>query len=382
MKGHIRKRGKTWAVVVELGKDAQGKRRQKWKTVHGTKKEAEAELARILHELNTGMYAEPERMLVSDYLERWLNDYARSAVSTRTYERYKAIVKGHLNPSIGHLQLAKLRPLHIQSMLSKMEKSGRKNGPGGLSKRTVLHHYRVLHTAMKQAVRWQILPYNPAAGAVPPRPENKEMKVLDEKKIAHLLAVAQGTRMHCPVLVAVTTGMRRGELLGLRWTDVDMDERVLSVRQALSKTADGLVFGEPKTARSRRSISLPLVTEAALRQHRADQAQSKLRLGSVYCDRGLVFPAEDGNPWHPATFTSSWRMLADRAKVDIRFHDLRHSHATQLLKQGIHPKVVSERLGHSTIMLTMDVYSHVLPDMQKEAADKVDEAFTTMGRKS
>ncbi len=381
MKGHVRKRGKAWAVVIELDKDPDGKRRQKWHTVQGNKKDAERELTRLLHEINTGVYADTNRMLVADYLQRWLNDYARSSVAPKTYERYADIVNKHLSPALGQFQLAKLRPLHIQAMLTDALDHGRLNGTGGLSARTVVHHHRVLHGALQQAVRWQLLPYNPSDGAVPPRAERKEMQVLDEEQTARLLAAAEGTRMYAPVLVAVTTGMRRGELLGLRWADVDLDEAVCSVQQALSTTADGLAFREPKTGKSRRSIALMPVTVKALKRHRVQQRWDKRRLDVVFDDHGLVFPAENGQPWHPDTFSVHWRKLATTAGVSIRLHDLRHSHATQLLRQGIHPKVVSERLGHSTIVLTMDVYSHVLPDMQEAAALKLDGALATARQK-
>lgn len=381
-----------------MGIDAEGKRRQKWHTVHGTKKDAEAELARLVHEVNTGAYAEPDKMLVREYLDRWLKDYARVSVAPKTYERYDQIVRLHLSPSIGHIPLLKLKPLHIQAMEAEALVSGRKRRrktladasvatprqneasepedkkkTEGLSARSVLHLHRVLRTALQQAVKWQILPRNPADAVRPPRPERKEMQALDEDGTAKLLVSAQSTRVWIPVLLAVTTGMRRGEILGLRWSDVDLDNGVLCVRQALSKTqAEGIVFREPKTAKSRRTLALMHMTVDALKEHRKRQTEERLRLGPVFEDHGLVCAKEDGRPWHPESFTSAWRILCRDTGVTVRFHDLRHTHATQLLRGGIHPKVVSERLGHSTIALTLDTYSHVLPGMQEEAAAKLD----------
>src|SRR5680860_740229 len=294
-----------------MGIDAEGKRRQKWHTVHGTKKDAEAELARLVHEVNTGAYAEPDKMLVREYLDRWLKDYARVSVAPKTYERYDQIVRLHLSPAIGHIPILKLKPLQMQA--------------------------------------------------------------LDEDGTAKLLVSAQSPRVWIPVLLAVTTGMRRGEILGLRWSDVDLDNGVLCVRQALSKTqAEGIVFREPKTAKSRRTLALMHMTVDALKEHRKWQTEERLRLGPVFEDHGLVCAKEDGRPWHPESFTSAGRILCRDTGVTVRFHDLRHTHATQLLRGGIHPKVVSERLGHSTIALTLDTYSHVLPGMQEEAAGKLD----------
>jgi integrase len=214
---------------------------------------------------------------------------------------------------------------------------------------------------------------NPADAVKPPRPERKEMQALDEDETAKLLVSSRSTRVWIPVLLAVTTGMRRGEILGLRWSDVDLDNGVLCVRQALSKTqAEGIVFREPKTAKSRRTLALLPMTVDALKEHRKLQTKERLRLGPVFEDHGLVCARENGRPWHPESFTSAWRILCRDTGVTVRFHDLRHTHATQLLRGGIHPKVVSERLGHSTIGLTLDTYSHVLPGMQEEAAAKLD----------
>ncbi|MCX8032672.1 MAG: site-specific integrase [Thermoleophilia bacterium] len=377
MKGHIRKRGKSWAVVVELGRDSSGKRRQKWFIVDGTKAEAQAELARILHEMNTGLYAEPERLTVADYLKRWLTDYAKSNCSVRTYERYEELLEGYVVPRIGHLALTKLRPLHIQEMEASLLASGRQRRlegkPEGLSARTVLHVHRVLRTALQQAVRWQLLVRNPADAVRPPRPTKPEIRVLDEAEMAVLLTAARDTRLYVPVLVALTTGLRRGELLGLRWQDVDGE--TLRVAQTLVVTEDGLVFKPPKTCKSRRAVAMPQVTVEALKEHRRLQAEERLRLGQVWQDYDLVSPALDGRPWHPATFTCSFRDLCRRAGLQLRFYDLRHSHGAALLRSGVHPKIVSERLGHSTIGLTLDTYSHLLLDMQKQVANLIDESL-------
>ena len=185
MKGHIRRRGKSsWAIVLDLGRDGAGKRHQKWHTVRGTKKDAERELARLIPEINTGHYVEPSRMLVREYLDRWLRDYAEQSVSPKTYERYDEIIRGHIVPALGSYELSKLRPLHIQSFYTDAITSGRKNGNGGLSAQTVLHFHRLLHRALGQAVRWQLLARNPAEAVEPPRPQRTEMRALEDAQIA------------------------------------------------------------------------------------------------------------------------------------------------------------------------------------------------------
>ena len=388
MKGHIRKRGKSsWAIVFDLGREPDGRRRQRWHSIKGTKRDAERELARLLHEFNTGAYVEPVRMPMSEFLERWLTDYAVHAVSAKTLERYTEIVRNHLSLSLGHHSLQKLQPLHIQGYYSDALKSGRMNGRGGLSAQTVLHHHRVLHGALKPAVRWQLLVRNSADAVEPPRPSHKEMRALDEEGTVQLLKSANGSRLYRPIFVAVTTGLRRGELLALRWSVVDLDRGILSIQKVLEQTRGGLAFKQPKTARSRRAVELAPLTINELKRHRKDQAQHRLLMGSSYANQDLVFPEPDGRPWGPNKLSSAFAALMRRTGFKgFRFHDLRHSHATQLLKQGIHPKIVSERLGHGTIAITLDTYSHVLPGLQKEAADRIDialrDAFAAENRKT
>jgi integrase len=277
-------------------------------------------------------------------------------------------------PYIGQVKLAKLSPMHIQGAYAEALKSGRKNGKGGLSSRTVLHYHRILSQALKQAVKWQILPRNPADAVEPPRPKHKEMLALDEDQTAILINHANGTALYMPILLAVTTGMRRGEVLALRWSDVDLDSGILSVTRTLEKSRyGGLNFKQPKIQKGRRTISLPALAVDALRQHRVEQAELILRLGAGWNEGGLVCMKDAGDPINPNTLTSGFASFIRKADLPkIRFHDLRHTHATHLLKAGVHPKVAQERLGHATIAVTLDLYSHVMPGMQEDAAMKVD----------
>lgn len=378
MKGHLRKRGeRSWAIVIELDRDpVTGKRRQKWHTVQGTKKKAEGELARLLNDVATGGYVEPAKMTVAEYLRKWLEDYAKPKVSAKTYERYAQIVNNGLTPILGPVILPKLSPLQIQSCYSAALASGRKDGrEGGLSAQTVLHHHRVLHEALRQAVKWQLLARNPADAVEPPRPRRMEMRALTETETVWLLDAAEGTRLYLPILLAVTTGMHRGEILALRWKDVDLAGNRLSISQSLEETRGVLRFKQPKTAKGRRMITLPPITTEALVAHHAAQAKERGLLGEGYKLFDLVLAREDGSIWKPESFTALYFNFVRRIGLKVRFHDLRHTHASQLLRAGISPKVVSERLGHSTIGITLDVYSHVLPGMQEEAATRVETAL-------
>lgn len=367
------KRGKTWTIVYYVT-DENGKRRQKWKGGFRTKKEAERELARITHALHTGTYVEPSRMTVAEYLRYWLENYAKTNVAPSTYSRYRIIVEGHLIPALGGYRLSNLQPHLIQQYYTDALQSGRRDGKGGLSKRTVLHHHRVLREALQHAVRWQMIVRNPADAVEPPRPEREERPFLDSQQVALLLQKAEGSRLYVPILLAVTTGMRRGEILALRWQDVDFDKATATVVRNLIRAEGKLEFGEPKTPRSRRTVTLPPITVEALRRHKVQQAREKLRLGPAYEDYGLVCAQTNGKPYDPREFSKAFTRLAKRAGFpNLRFHDLRHTHASLLLRGGIHPKVVSERLGHSTVSITLDTYSHVVPSLQQEAARAVDE---------
>jgi integrase len=377
MRGHIRKRSRaSWAIVIDLGRDPGGKRRQKWHTVHGTKQDAERELANLLNSIHKGDYVEPSKMTVSDYLSNWLAEYAKLNVSPKTYERYMDIISKNILPALGEYHLSKLRPLHIQSFYTDALTQGRKDGRGGLSAQTVLHFHRVLRKALQQAVKWQLLARNPTEAVEAPRPQRKEMHAVDETGTARLLHAVEGMRLYMPVLLAVMTGMRRGEILALRWQDTDLEKGKIAVRRSLEQTRDGLRFKQPKTGKGMRSIALPGIAVQTLRRHKIAQAQERLRLGPAYEDNDLVCPRLDGGPWAPDSLSTAFAGLIRRSDLPrVRFHDLRHSHATQLLRHGIHPKVVSERLGHSKVGITLDTYSHVLPGMQEEAASKVDAAL-------
>lgn len=373
-----RRHGNSWEINVNLGYDpASGKRLRLFTTVHGSRRDAEAEERRLLRERDTGSVADPHRLTVADYLAKWLQDYARPNVALKTLERYEDIVNRHLVPALGSLPLAKLKPLHIQDYYGKALQSGRLDGRGGLSPKTVLHHHRVLHLALKQAVRWQLLNRNPCDAVLAPRPLPREMHALDEVQTLTLLDGAVGTELHAPLVIAASTGLRRGELLALRWQDVDLAAATLAVRQSVVESRAGdLSFKLPKTPKSRRVVALPQMAVRILMEHHRSQLETKLAIGSAYADHNLVFPRLDGRPWSPDAFSCAFRALTRRLQLPIRLHDLRHTHATQLLRQGIHPKIVSERLGHATVAITLDTYSHVLDGMDREAADSVDRALS------
>ncbi|WP_084665658.1 site-specific integrase [Thermanaeromonas toyohensis] len=379
--GHLEKRYKSsWTIVIELDRDpVTGKRKRITKSVKGTKKEAEKEMVRMLNELERGTYVEPSGMTVGEYLLHWLEAYCKPNLAPKTLQSYSYIIHQHLIPALGHIKLDKLQPLHLQEYYSKALQSGRKDGKGGLSLRSVQYHHRILHEALGHALKWQLVHRNVAEAVEAPRYKRPDVKALSPEEVNKLLAKAKEINHpdYALLVTAVYTGMRQGELLGLRWQDIDMTAGVAYVRQILQKLpGQPVMFKEPKTQAGKRQVVLSPAVIDILKAAKKQQAENRLRLGQAYQDYGLVFCRENGLPLDPFTVTHRFKKLAKLAGFpELRFHDLRHTHATLLLAQGVHPKVVQERLGHRSITLTLDTYSHVLPTLQKEAAAKVEEAL-------
>jgi integrase len=380
--GSIRRRGKmTWELCFDVGNDpVTGERMRKFVSVKGTRRDAERALTEAIHRQNTGLDIDYAKLSVAEYLNRWLKDYAATNVSTATLVRYNGIVANHLAPAIGRIQLGDLRPAHIQRAYAEdLSVQGRKDRrAGGLSARTVLQHHRVLREALAHAVRWQLIARNPADAVAPPKPARHEMRVLNREEAQALLATATGDPLFTLIHVALATAARLGELLALRWSDMDAQTGTLRiVRTAQRLPGQGIVFHTPKTHRSIRPIALSPVTLRILKTHRVAQAEDRLAVGSSYDNDDLVFANALGRPLDGTAVTKRFQRLAVRAELGhLRFHDLRHTAATLMLSAGTHVKVVSERLGHATINITLDTYSHVLPDMQRDAAIALDALLT------
>jgi len=303
------------------------------------------------------------------YLQEWLA-HARGRVRATTYAGYEYLIRCYAVPALGEVPLPEISPLDIQRLYSSLLVPERR-----LSAGTVLNLHLVLTQALGQAVRWGILERNPVAGAQPPRPCRPEPVVVDTALARRIVAALEGSAVELPGTLAIATGMRRGEILGLRWADLGPDLALAQVRRTLHTTWGGLAFSEPKTRKSRRAVALPQIVRAPLERARSEQQlrRSKVR---VWSDLDLVIDRGDGGPLNPNTLSSRWRGFLRRSGLPhVRFHDLRHAHATLMLLKGVHPKVVSERLGHASVGITLDLYSHVLPCMQQDAVRAFDELF-------
>ena len=382
MAGHITKRSPgSWTVVLDLGADQNGKRRQLWRACRGTKKDAQRLLTRLLHQRDNGIEVPPGRLATGDYLELWLRDYAKPSVAPKTYRGYADIVRRHLAPALGAVPLSRLRPQHIQAYFGKATESGRLDGKGGLSAQSVLHHHRILHAAFRQAIKWQLLSVNPAAAVEPPRPKQKELRVLHLDEVTRLLDAADKTRYGPLIRFALLTGMRKGEICGVRWRDLDLDAEVVRVQQTCQWLAGrGFEFHPPKTPRSRRAVALSPASVKLLRRARTVQLEERLKVGAAYADYDLIFATMIGTPLDPSNFRQAWLGIIKEADLaGLRFHDLRHACASFMLQQGANVKVVSERLGHSGVGITLSTYAHVLPGIQAEAAARLDSVLQGVG---
>ncbi|MCC7202404.1 MAG: site-specific integrase [Nitrospirae bacterium] len=369
MRGHIRKRGKRYAVVIDTEPDEAGKRRQKWFS-HRTRKEAETHLTNLLSQLLGGGTIPTHKLKTGEYLDQWLSDYASGSVAITTLKSYKETIKLHLKPCIGNIPLTKLSPQKIQGYYSERLTTG-------LSPTTVLYHHRVLRQALQHAVRWGLLVRNPCEMVDPPRKNKPEPKIWDEGQVKKFLISAQQSLYYRIYLMAIMTGMRQGEILGLRWQDVDLTRQVARIRQTFYRLGKVQLFKEPKSNKSRRAVPLPQIVVDELLNLREEQNDHRRLFGADYKDHDLIFCQQNGKPVHAHNLaTRDFKRVTQGAKLPvIRFHDLRHCHATLLLHQGVHPKIVSERLGHSGIGITMDIYSHALPGLQEAAVKGLEDSL-------
>jgi integrase len=342
----------------------------KRRTIYGRKyKEVEQKLNEARGDAARGIIYDAGTTTVGEWLTAWLTDSVQDTVRQRTYERYKSIVRVHLIPTLGRVKLSALTPAHVRGLY-------REKLDAGLAPRSVLHIHRTLSKALKQAVMDGSIPRNAAAPVKPPRPRREEIRPLDREQVRTLFEAARGDRLEALYIVAVTTGLRRGELQGLKWEDVDLEAGTLQVRRTLSEPKGGYIFEAPKSGKGRFVRCSQRAVEA-LRSHRARQnEEERLRVGPLWQDNGLVFPSGVGTPLLGGNLNRAFKDLLNRAGLpEIRFHDLRHTCATLLLRQGVNPKFVQELLGHADISLTLNVYSHVLPDMGDAAAGAMDAAL-------
>ena len=364
----IYRKNQRWYVRVDVPAGPDGKRRRRSVGGFRTKREAKAAEAEALRRIRDGVLVEPSRLTVGAYLtELWLPSMA-SQVRATTLGGYRHNVRAYIVPRLGDIPLQRLSTARVGAFYGELVASGGQKGRP-LSPKTVRYVHTTLRRALRDAVADGLVVRNVAAQARPPRARRVEMHTWTAAEVGAFLASVREDRLYAAWLLLATLGLRRGELLGLRWPDVDLTSGRIAIRNTLVMVDGKPAMAEPKTAKGRRSLTLAPQVLEAVRVHRAHQAAERLSWGADYTDSGLVVTTEDGRPMHPESLSSLFVRQAKRAGLSpIRLHDLRHSVASILLAQGVHPKVVSEQLGHATIALTLDTYSHVIPSLQEEAA--------------
>ncbi len=366
MAGQLISKGKSkWLVRIYLGTDSEGKRSYFSKTINGNKKEAQAYLNKLLLQKDTGTFIQPTKLFVKDLLNQWLNTAVKQRVRDNTFHSYNYMVKKYMEPYLGKYKLSQLTPANIQEFYAKLQETG-------ISPRTIRYAHTLLKNALEQAIEWDMLHKNPANKVTLPRHQKQEMKVLSPKETEIFINALSYSKWKALFSLLLASGMRPGEALGLKWEDINFDNNRATIRRTLVRVGKGWMLEEPKTRQSRRTIPIPAGTMQDIKEHQENQAEH-IKQANTYNDQSFVFANSNGDPLMERNIVRRHfkPILEKEGLPNIRLYDLRHTCATLLLSQGVNPKIVSERLGHASTTLTMDVYSHVLPDMQQEASDKL-----------
>jgi integrase len=373
LKGHVRKRGKKWCIVVDTGVDPKGKRKQRWFSGYATKKEAEADLANVLHQINTGEYREPAKITLLDHLKTWLKS-KEPGLARQTVVAYRNIIANRIaNDAIGSALVSGLKPGHLEDYYARLRQAGFKEY-------TVLHHHRLLHQSLKRAVRDQLLVKNPTEDVDLEKIRRYKATTYNAAMVVKMLECLHDEDVYAPILLAIGGGLRRGEDLGAHWQDLDLENGILNVNQAYY-VVDGVAGFDPvKSDNSEDVVYLPGFVVDELKHIRKQQKKRKLQLGAAYQDHDLICCRADGSPWNPSTISKRFSVaLARHGLPHIRFHDLRHSHATILHEYGADMKDISDRLRHATVQITSDTYTDMTSKKRRQVADVFNRAI--MGQK-
>ncbi len=370
--GSITRRGKkSWRIKYDLPRDETGERRIAYKTVKGTRKDAEKEKRRLMTAVDKGVHVDLSALTVGTYLDSWLADVAPASVAPKALERYQGLVKKQIRPHLGTFQLQKLRPADIAAWLQALGKTG-------ISIKSIRHAHGVLRTALAHAAAVELIERNVCTIIKAPKQVRTEVEILNAEQIAEALRKLEGHSIHPVVAVAIGTGARRGEIAALRWSDIDLDAATVRIERALEETKGLLSVKAPKTAAGRRTVTLPAFAVAALRDHRRQTLELRLQLalGALPGD-APVFGDIEGNLSSPNRITKSWRRAVNSLGLPgVTFHSLRHSHASALIAAGIDVVTVSRRLGHASPALTLSVYSHLFTNTDDQAAAVIDAALS------
>jgi integrase len=374
MKGHIRRRGEhSWEIKFDAGRDpVTGRRRTRYVSFKGTKRDAQIEQARLIAEYAAGVSVDPSKITVAEFLDRWDRDFAAVNVTPKTRERYRQIIKNQIVPHLGQVQLQKLQPTHLAEIYGKLQTDA------GLSPRTVGHVHRLLHQALAHAVTWRAAQQNAAAFVKPPKVDPPEIAILTPDQTGRLLRHVEGRTLRPIVSLALATGARRGELLALRMKDFNPDAGTIRIERSLEQTKAGLRFKSPKTRNGKRTIGVPPFIVAELRAHIVQVQARRLALGMGGAGGDdLLFPRLDGQVRHPHWLTQKFALAMAALRIEgVTFHSLRHTHASQLIASGMDALTISRRLGHGSAAITLTVYGHLFGNTDAKAVELMEAMFS------
>lgn len=385
MKGSITRRGKSsWRIKFDLEPGPGGKRRSRYVTLRGTKKEAEAKRIELLAAVGKGTFVEPSKVTVIEHVRARLKQW-RSAgeIGDKTHERYSELIENQIARfPIAGMKLQELKPLNVEAWHTDLRTNGSVRG-GGISARTIGHAHKVLSKALREAVKFDLATRNAASkeGQTAPKVEAQDVEIIDADRLPDMLAKLKGRAIYPKAVTALFTGLRRGELLAMRWSRTDVDKKVVQVREALEETKAGIAFKRPKTEAGVRDVTLPDVVVDALREHRREQLEQRMALGlGKLPDDALVFPALDGGPCSPRQLSGDWREVRDVAGVgDVTWHALRHSHVSMLIDAGIDVVKISKRIGHANPAITLKIYAKQFAKRDAVSAAAINAALSKLG---